>query len=124
MAIYCKKEGVNLGDLMSALWIKNHIKQIAADEEQVEQFIARCVNSQEPQKIIDVVDKIGDIDLPLEELEEYIKLKRAEKETLLHEVDEVRAIIYTVNADRQTIEDFKELKNEMTSITLKILKAF
>jgi hypothetical protein len=31
LAINCKKEGVNLGDLMSALRIKNRIKQIGAD---------------------------------------------------------------------------------------------
>jgi hypothetical protein len=40
----------------------------------VEQFIAICAASQDPQKIIEVVDKIGHIDVPLEELEEYIKM--------------------------------------------------
>jgi hypothetical protein len=47
LAIHCKKEGINLTDLMSVLRIKNYIKQIGADEEQVEQFIARCANSQD-----------------------------------------------------------------------------
>jgi hypothetical protein len=93
LAIHCKKEGVNLADFMSALRIKNYIKQIGGDEERVEQFIARCANSQGPQKLADVLDKIGHIDIPLEELEEHIKLKRAEKETLLHEINEARAII-------------------------------
>ena len=76
LAIHCKKEGVNLADFMSALRIKNYIKQIGGDEERVEQFIARCANSQDPQKLADVLDKIGHIDIPLEELEEHIKLKR------------------------------------------------
>jgi histidyl-tRNA synthetase len=53
---------------MSALRIKNYIKQIGADEEQVEQFITRCANSLDPQKLVDVLDKIGYIDVPLEEL--------------------------------------------------------
>jgi hypothetical protein len=44
LAIHCKKEGVSLGELMSALRIKNYIKQIGADEELVEQFIARCIH--------------------------------------------------------------------------------
>jgi transposase len=44
LAIHCKKEGFNLGDLMSALRIKNYIKQIDPDEERVEQFIARCAH--------------------------------------------------------------------------------
>jgi hypothetical protein len=60
-----------------------------------------------------VVKKIGHIDVPLEELEEHIKLKQAEKEILLHEIDEARAIIDSVNVDRQIIGDYKELKNEM-----------
>ena len=51
----------------------------------------RC--GQDPQKLVDVLDKIGHIDVPLEELEEHIKLKQAEKETLQHEIDEARAII-------------------------------
>jgi hypothetical protein len=63
LAIHCKKEGVNLADFMSALRIKNYIKQIGGDEERVEQFIARCANSQDPQKLAD-----GHIDIPLEEL--------------------------------------------------------
>ena len=54
LAVHCKMEGVNLGDLMSALRIKNYIKQIDADEERIEQFIARCANSQNPQKLLDV----------------------------------------------------------------------
>ncbi|MFZ0510245.1 MAG: hypothetical protein WAM14_01450 [Candidatus Nitrosopolaris sp.] len=70
LAIHCKKEGVNLGDLMSALRIKNHIKQIDADEERIEQFIARCANSQDPQMLLDVLEKIWDtgLDVPLVEL--------------------------------------------------------
>ncbi|MGB6591618.1 MAG: hypothetical protein WBE68_08960 [Candidatus Nitrosopolaris sp.] len=124
LAIHCKKEGVSLGDLMSALRIKNYIKQIGADEELVEQFIARCANSQEPQKLVDVIDKIGYIDVPLEELKEHIKERRDEKETLLHEIDEARTVIDSVNVDKQTIEDFKELKNGMDKYHLEDPKKF
>ncbi|MGB6590753.1 MAG: hypothetical protein WA323_07115 [Candidatus Nitrosopolaris sp.] len=114
LAIHCKKEGINLTDLMSALRIKNYIKQLGAvDEEQVEQFIARCANSQDPQKLVDVLDKIGHIDVPLGELENHIKLKHVEKEELSHEINEARAILNSVNVDKRIIEDFKELKNEM-----------
>jgi hypothetical protein len=51
--------------------------------------------------------------VPLEELEEHIKQKQAEKENLLHEIEEARAVISSVNVDRQTIEDYKEFKNEL-----------
>jgi hypothetical protein len=113
--VHCKKEGINLADLLSALWIKNYIKQLGAvDEERVEQFIARCANSQDPQKLVDVV---------VEELEEHIRQEQAEKETLLHEIDEARAIIDSVNLDRQTIEDYRELKMRWASI-MKIPRNF
>ena len=118
LAIHCKKEGINLGDFMSTLRLKNYIKQIGAEEERVEQFIAKCAAAQDPQKLVDVLEKIGHIDVPLEELEEHIKQKQAEKETLLHEIDESRVVIDSVNVDRQIIEDFKELKNEMNKYHL------
>jgi chromosome segregation ATPase len=56
--------------------------------------------------------------VPLVELEEYMKQKQAEKKTLHHELDEVRAVIDSVNVDRQTIEEYKELKNEMDKYQL------
>ncbi|MGB6530499.1 MAG: hypothetical protein WBF33_20535, partial [Candidatus Nitrosopolaris sp.] len=120
VAIHCKKEGVNLGDLVASIRIKNYIKQIDPDEERVEQFIARCANSQDPQKLLDVLDKIGNIslDVPLVELEQYIKQKQAEKETLQHEIEEARTVIDSVNADRHTIDEYKELKSEMDKYRL------
>jgi uncharacterized protein YlxW (UPF0749 family) len=51
--------------------------------------------------------------MSLVELEEYIKHKQTEKETLQHEIDEARAIIDSVNVDRQNIEDYKQLKSAM-----------
>ena len=118
LAIHGKKEGINLGDFMSTLRLKNYIKQIGAEEERVEQFIAKCAAAQDPQKLVDVLEKIGHIDVPLEELEEHIKQKQAEKETLSHVIDESRVVIDSVNVDRQIIEDFKELKNEMNKYHL------
>ena len=64
---------------MVALRIRNYIKELGIEEERVEQFITRCANSQDPQKLVDVLEKIGHIDVPLEELEEHIKQKQAEK---------------------------------------------
>jgi hypothetical protein len=124
LAIHCKKGGIDLGDLMSALRIRNYIKDLGTDEEQVEQFIARCMNSQDPQKLVDVLEKVGHIDVPLEELEEHIKQKQTEKEKLLHEIQDARAVIDSVNVDRQTIEDYKELKNEMDKYHLDDPKKF
>ena len=78
LAIHCKKEGINLADLTSVLRIRSYIKRIGTEEERVEQFIAICANSQDPQKLGDVLEKIGHIglDMSLEELEEHIKQRR------------------------------------------------
>jgi hypothetical protein len=124
LAIHCKKEGVSLEDLVSVLRIKNYIKQIGTGEEQVEQFIVRCTISQDPQKLLEVVDKIGHIHMPLDQVEDHIRQKQAEKETLLHEIDDARAVIDSVNVDRQIIEDFKELKNELGRYHLEDSKKF
>jgi hypothetical protein len=105
--------------------LKNYIKQIGLDdEERVEQFIGKCAASQDPQKLVDILGKIGHIDVPIEELEEHIKQKYAEKETLLHEIDEARVVIDSVDVDRQIIEDFKELKNELHKYRLEDPKKF
>jgi len=100
---------------VSALRIRNYIKEIGTDESRVEQFIAKCASSQDPKMLVDVLEKIGDIglEITLEELEEHIKQRQAEKERLQHEINKTRAVIDSVNVDRQTIEKYKELKNEM-----------
>ena len=61
---------------------------------------------------------------PLVELEKYIKQKQVEKETLQHEIDEARATIDSMNVDRQTMEEYKELKNEMDKYHLQDPKKF
>jgi DNA repair exonuclease SbcCD ATPase subunit len=127
LAVHVQKEGVNLGDLVTSLRIKNYIKQLGEiDEAQVEQFVARCANSQEPQKLVGVLEKIGHtgLDVPVEELEEHIKQRQVEKDTLQHEIDEARAILDSVNVDRQIVEDYKILKDEMDKYHLQDPKKF
>ena len=115
LAVHCKKEGINIADLTSALRIRNYIKELGIDEERMEQFIARCVNSQDPQKLVDVLERIGHIglDVPVAELEEHIKQRQVGKEKIQHEIDEARPTIESVNAERQIIEGYKVLKYEM-----------
>ena len=54
LAVYCKKEGINLA-----------LEIISNNLERVDQFIARCANSQDPEKLLDVLEKVGHIDVPL-----------------------------------------------------------
>jgi hypothetical protein len=119
LAVYCKKGDTNLADLTSALRIKNYINGLGIAEERLEQFVARCTNSQDPQKLVDVLEKIGNIglDVPLEELEEHINIRRAEKdaleaekEILQKEIEEERK---TLKELKKMAEDFLMAKGEM-----------
>ncbi|MFZ0510318.1 MAG: hypothetical protein WAM14_01820, partial [Candidatus Nitrosopolaris sp.] len=54
----------------------------------------------------------------------HSKQRQVEKEKIQHEIDEARATIDSVNVDRQTIEEYKELKNEMDKYHLQDPKKF
>jgi len=71
LAIHCKKEGINLADLTSALRIKNCIKKPGTEEKLVEQFIAKL---HDPQKLVDILEKLRLIEFPLDQLGERILL--------------------------------------------------
>ena len=59
LAIHCKKEGVNLEDLVSALRIKNYIKQINEDEERVEQFIIRIIKCKDVLPLAEQIMRVN-----------------------------------------------------------------
>ncbi len=140
LAVNYKKEGINLGDLTSVLRIKNHIKQLGLNEERAEELLARCANlsdrDQDPQKLIDILEKMGPLDVPLKELEERIKTARTENDALearklqlqteieerrktldterlqlQREIEEGRRMLDTINVDKEAAEHLKaELK--------------
>ena len=101
LALYCKREGINISDLRTALRMKNYVTRLGnVSEEQIEPFIANLVNSPDPASLIKVADQIAQIsDVPLNELEEKVKQKQAKKETLQREIDERRAILDGVDVD-------------------------
>jgi hypothetical protein len=66
LAIHCKKEGVDLRDLPSALRIKNHVTQFGADEEQIEAFVVNLANYPNPSKLIEAAAEISESGIPLE----------------------------------------------------------
>ena len=48
-------------------------------------------------------------------LKSYIfKQKQAEKEKLLHEIEDARAVIDSVNVDKQTIEHYKSALHSLS----------
>jgi len=118
LAIHCKSQGIrSLSELAELVRLTNFIKRLGADEERVEQLISLCP-AQDPQKIIEVVEKIGRIntDVPLEQLEENIRQNQAELHRPQQEISEARATIGSLNYDRQAIQEYKELRAQMNNL--------
>jgi len=118
LATHCKSEGIqSLSELAELVRLTNFIKRLGSDEERVEQLISVCL-AQDPQKIIEVVEKIGRIntDVPLEQLEENIRQNEAELHRLQQEISEARATVGSLNYDRQAIQEYKELRAQMNNL--------
>jgi hypothetical protein len=122
LAIHCKKEGVDLRDLASALRIKNHYNSLTqldtnVSEEQVEVYIYNLASSPDPTKLIEAAGQISESGIPLGKLEEHVKALKTEKETLQREIDEGRAILdgfaLDVESRRKLVEEYAQMKVEM-----------
>ncbi|MFY9796680.1 MAG: hypothetical protein WAJ93_13415 [Candidatus Nitrosopolaris sp.] len=122
LALYCKREGINISDLRTALRMKNYVTRLGnVSEEQIEPFIANLVSSPDPASLIKVAGQIAQIsDVPLSELEEKVKQKQTEKERLERDISEAerkkreaQATIDRVNVDRKLAEEYAQMKAEM-----------
>ncbi|MGB6590670.1 MAG: hypothetical protein WBE68_04085 [Candidatus Nitrosopolaris sp.] len=122
LALYCKREGINISDLRTALRMKNYVTRLGnVSEEQIEPFIANLVSSPDPASLIKVAGQIAQIsDVPLSELEEKLKQKQTEKERLERDISEAerkkreaQATIDRVNVDRKLAEEYAQMKAEM-----------
>ena len=51
--------------------------------------------------------------IPLEELEDHVKQKEEEKQRLEEEIKQRRAILESTNVEIQTINKYKQLKEEL-----------
>ena len=119
LVLYCKREGIKISDFMTALRIKNYVTRLGnVSEEQIEPFIANLVSSPNPASLIKVAAQVAQIsDISLSELEEKVKQKQAEKETLQREIDEGRAILDGVYEDVESrtklLEEYAQMRAEM-----------
>ena len=120
LALYCKKEGVKVSDLRTALRMKNYVTRLGTNvtEDQIEPYIANLVSSPDPASLIKVAGQVAQIsDIPLSELEETVRQKQAEKEALQREIDDGRAILDGVDVDvesrRKLVEGYAQMKAEM-----------
>ena len=67
----------------------------------LESLIANLANypDRDPAKLIEAAAQVSESGIPLEKLEDHVKVLMAEKETLQREIDEKRAILDGVDVD-------------------------
>ncbi len=127
IAVESRKQGLTLCDLGPRLRLYNYIKKLGADGDQIESFIANCMNgakSLPPEKIIDLTNQMFDIakseSIPLEEVPIYIKQKLEEKQRLEEQIQEAGTLLTGKNVDIETINEFVRLKEHLTKYNLSL----
>jgi hypothetical protein len=90
---------------------------IDTTEEKIESFLGNLVKSPEPEKLIDVANQVAHVSIfesiPLEGMECHLKQKK-EKQRLEEEIKHSRAILEGTNVDVQTINEHKQLEEELS----------
>ena len=127
LAVYSKKEGFGLSHVSSLIRLSNYIQKLGANQDQIESFIANCINganSLQPEKIIDLTNQLFDISksesIPPAELPAYVKQKIEEKQTYEEQIQQAGAILEGKNLDIQTINEYKQLEEELKKHGLSI----
>jgi hypothetical protein len=127
LAVYSKKEGFGLSDIGSSIRLSNYIQKLGANQDQIESFIANCINgsnSLQPEKIIDLTNQLFDISksesIPPAEVPAYVKQKIEEKQTYEEQIQQAGAILEGKNLDIQTINEYKQLEEELKKHGLSI----
>jgi hypothetical protein len=120
LSVYCKKQGVTLNALASCIRLNNYIQSLGdANESTLESLIANMGNypGRDPAKLIEAAAQVSESDIPLEKLEDHVKVLMAEKETLQREIDEGRAtldgVLEDVESRRELLEKYAQMKAEM-----------
>lgn len=114
LAQYSKKEGFSLSNIASSTRLINYIQKLGANQDHIESFIANLANSSEPEKMIDVANQVAQLSrfesIPLEDLEDHVKQKEEEMQTLEDEINQRRAILESTDVEIQTINEYKQLE--------------
>jgi len=122
LAVFSKKQGLNLSKHACSIRLNNYIKNIGTNPDEIESFIANLANSSEPEKLIDVSNQVAHLSrsesIPLDDIEDYVKQKEEEKQRLDQEIEHKRAILQSTNVDLQTISDYNRLKEELSEYRL------
>jgi hypothetical protein len=113
-----RKQGLTLSELGSSLRLYNYSKKLGANQDKIESLIANLANLPKPEKLIEVANRIAQLSrsdsIPLEHLENHVKQKEQEKQRLEQEIKHKRVILESTNVDVQTINEYKQLKDELS----------
>jgi hypothetical protein len=124
LAVHSKKEGFGLSNIASSTRLINYIQKLGANQEKIESFIANLANSPEPEKLIEVANQVAHLSrseaIPLEDLETHVRQKEEEKRTLEEEIKQKRATLESTNVEIQTINEYKQLREELDKRGLSI----
>ena len=117
LGVWCKKEGLTLGELASIYRRHNYIKKLGSNEEQIESLIANLLdgaNSVPQEKIVDSGNQLFELSksesISPTEVPAYVKKKIEEKNRLEEDIRKAGAILRDKNVDIQTIEEYKNQK--------------
>jgi hypothetical protein len=127
LAVFSKKEGLNLGELASRFRLYNYIIKLGLNEDQIESFIVNCMNganSLPPEKIIVLTNQLFDIakseSIPPAEIPGLIKQKFEEKQRLEEQIQEAGTILESKNVDIETINEFNQLREHLSKHNLSL----
>jgi hypothetical protein len=59
LAVFSKKQGLNLSKHACSIRLNNYIKNIGTNPDEIESFIANLAGSPEPEKLIDVANQVA-----------------------------------------------------------------
>jgi hypothetical protein len=117
-AVESRKQGLTLSELGSSLRLYNYIKKLGANQDEIESIITNLANFPKPEKLIEVANQIAQLSrsesIPLEDIENHVKQKEEEKQRLEQEIKHKRVILESTNVDVQTINEYKQLKDELS----------
>ena len=116
LAVFSKKQGLNLSKHACSIRLNNYIKNIGTNPDEIESFIANLAGSPEPEKLIDVANQVARLSrsesIPLADLEMHVKQREEEIQRLEEEIKDRRAILESTNVDVQTLSEYSHLKDE------------
>jgi hypothetical protein len=97
LAVFSKKQGLNLIEHAWSVRLKNYIQKLGANRDQIESIFANLAKSPEPEKLIDIANQVAQLSrsesIPLEELEGHVKQKEEEKQRLDEAINHSRAVL-------------------------------